>query len=1033
MKKLLKLVFVMALLLISPRYVFSQKTPKFTENSLSKSIHASKVKQYLNENQGDLLKEDLENLIISDEYYSKSSGITHIYVQQTYKGVKIYNAISSFAIKNNEIFYVGNVFKPNISKRINTVTPAITAQQAIENTANHFQLGRTSGLRMLNKNKNNFVYSSGNISQKEIPVNLVYTPLANGDLRLSWDLEIYTLDNKDMWSVRVDAADGSVIDQYNYVLTCNFGPVDHDHDEEVSPVNENKVKETASTNFDLFKTNATMMVDGSSYRVYDLPKESPSHGNLGLVNEPANVEASPFGWHDTNGRAGAEFTITRGNNVYAQEDANGNNGFGFAPDGGANLTFDFPIDLTKEPSEYVSGAVTNLFYGNNMMHDVWYAYGFDEASGNFQQNNYGKGGVGNDFVIADAQDGSGFNNANFGTPPDGGSGRMQMFLWNRPNPDRDGDLDNGIVAHEYGHGISIRLGGGPANSGCLRVQEQQGEGWSDWFGLMITMEPGDAAEDRRGIGTYALNQAPTGNGIRRFPYSTDFSINPFTYDDIKTQAVPHGVGSVWGTILWDLTWAYVEKYGWSPDLYNGTGGNNRVMQIVLDGLKLQPCGSGFVDSRDAILAADLAMTGGDDQCLIWEVFAKRGLGASADQGNADSRADGTEAFDIPDTIITVAKNADSCGTEMPELKITNFSGADITSFDYNYSIDGGPTVNETFSGNIAACSTGTLTLNLGTLSRGTRSVVFNIVNPPATKTFTVSANDSGVQNEVNTFETAADELITNDVTTWERGAAAGALLSAAVAGSQVYGTNLGGAHGNQKTAHLVSQCYDLSNSENTMLKFKMAFDLENNFDIMFVEYSTDNKNWTILGTADDTDWYNSDRTPNNADCQNCVGAQWTGEGELASSHSSGGTNASSMKNYSYPLNDFDSTGSAETSMLFRFTFLSDPAVTQEGVIIDDFVIESDVILSTDDNEFNNGITIFPNPTNGTVTIDSAISIENATISVYDVMGRVLTNETSTNTINANRISLDISKFSSGAYFVTINNGNRLATKRIIKN
>jgi extracellular elastinolytic metalloproteinase len=42
--------------------------------------------------------------------------------------------------------------------------------------------------------------------------------------------------------------------------------------------------------------------------------------------------------------------------------------------------------------------------------------------------------LGNDFVIADAYDGSRTNNANFGTPPDGSSPRMQMFVWTHPTP-----------------------------------------------------------------------------------------------------------------------------------------------------------------------------------------------------------------------------------------------------------------------------------------------------------------------------------------------------------------------------------------------------------------------------------------------------------------------------------------------------------------------------------------------------------------------------------------------------------------------
>ena len=75
-------------------------------------------------------------------------------------------------------------------------------------------------------------------------------------------------------------------------------------------------------------------------------------------------------------------------------------------------------------------AVQNLFYLNNVIHDTLYAHGFNEAAGNFQIDNFGNGGAGNDPVNAEAQDGSGTDNANFATPADGSSPRMQMYLWN---------------------------------------------------------------------------------------------------------------------------------------------------------------------------------------------------------------------------------------------------------------------------------------------------------------------------------------------------------------------------------------------------------------------------------------------------------------------------------------------------------------------------------------------------------------------------------------------------------------------------
>jgi hypothetical protein len=91
----------------------------------------------------------------------------------------------------------------------------------------------------------------------------------------------------------------------------------------------------------------------------------------------------------------------------------------------------------------------------------------------------------------------------------------------------------------------------------------------------------------------------------------------------------------------------VDVYGWDPDLYNGNGGNNIAFQLVLDGMKLQPCSPGFVDGRNAILAADVANYEGENRCEIWRAFAKRGLGVNASQGSSNNRFDGVEDFTLP--------------------------------------------------------------------------------------------------------------------------------------------------------------------------------------------------------------------------------------------------------------------------------------------------------------------------------------------------------------------------------------------------
>src|SRR5690606_1613305 len=100
----------------------------------------------------------------------------------------------------------------------------------------------------------------------------------------------------------------------------------------------------------------------------------------------------------------------------------------------------------------------------------------------------------------------------------------------------------------------------------------------------------------------------------------------------------------------DLNWALIDEYGFDPNVKTGTGGNNIAMSLVIEGLKLTSCEPGFIDARDGILAADELLYNGDNACLIWEVFANRGLGLSADQGDSDDRTDQVEAFDTPECI-----------------------------------------------------------------------------------------------------------------------------------------------------------------------------------------------------------------------------------------------------------------------------------------------------------------------------------------------------------------------------------------------
>ena len=383
----------------------------------------SPIEHYLIQNQTelDLSNSEIENWLIYDQHSDKSLGLTYTYIQQTHEQIPVYNANANFVSKDGVVQLTGNNFIKNISKNSNSVTPALSHRDAINAAAFHMNLKQPNEITVIEK-KETTVYQAADLSAENIPVTLMLFPVNQDEIRLVWDLNIRVLDGNDWWSIKIDALNGDLLDKVNWTLYCDFRNEDHKvHNDECTSSRKPIMQLTASAPAPPPSTD--------QYNVFAIPTESPNHGSRTLVIGPYNSTASPYGWHDDNGSAGAEYTYTRGNNVRATEDVNDNNGVGFMPDGGATLDFDFPLNLNQAPANYQDVAITNLFYMNNIMHDVWYHYGFDEASGNFQQNNYGNGGAGSDYVNADAQDGGGTNNANFSTPNDGNNPRMQMYLW----------------------------------------------------------------------------------------------------------------------------------------------------------------------------------------------------------------------------------------------------------------------------------------------------------------------------------------------------------------------------------------------------------------------------------------------------------------------------------------------------------------------------------------------------------------------------------------------------------------------------
>jgi len=769
MKKVI-LPLVIAVFAAIPSISFAQSNEVLIKNYISQN----KLREYK--------KSDLNQFVIDNVDSSKSLSSDVVKIQQTYNGLPVYGTVATVLVKNNTVTYFNDNFIKDY-KSTGPATASLNKKAALDKIAADLGKNEISDLPLLD------FFQQGQNKHVAAKQRLVYSSDEKGNLKLAYEFLVHEPKTSNHWNYVIDANSGEVISKMNLNLSCNFHEDAYSHESQAVAFPQNKEYYPDNNN------SLLLSADNASYNVFALPVEAPTFAARSLVTNPWILTSSPEGWH-SNGVT--HYTITRGNNAYAYDDKDDDEAtFGSSPDGGATRNFNFPYDPNTKAINNLSAATTNLFYISNMMHDVFYKFGFTEAARNFQSNNFGNGGLDDDEVFAQSQDGGGYNNANFASYPDNYNPVMQMYLWigsnrvlfynaptdatsrvvnggvaqfgqplddmgitgdvklasvidgctalpagelagkiglierggvstctfaskvknaqnagatgviiynnvangstlgnmggtdatvtipsilitnsegeyikaklaaNTPvNVDLrldakyDGSFDNGIVSHEYGHGISNRLTGTGYN--CLNSgssKEQMGEGWSDFFALMLTNKPGDNASVARGIGTYASGQAITGSGIRPAKYSPDFAINDYTYTDTNGMEynngqgiVPdvHSIGFVWATMLWDLNWEYVAKYGYASNVTSSTtNGSARVLQLVTDALKLQACNPTFVDGRNAILQAEMATTGGADKCMIWRTFAKRGLGVNASAGSKTSINDQTQDFTVP--------------------------------------------------------------------------------------------------------------------------------------------------------------------------------------------------------------------------------------------------------------------------------------------------------------------------------------------------------------------------------------------------
>jgi extracellular elastinolytic metalloproteinase len=308
------------------------------------------------------------------------------------------------------------------------------------------------------------------------------------------------------------------------------------------------------------------------------------------------------------------------------------------------------------------------------MHDWSYYLGFTEVNSNLQRDNFGNTQPGPfpvgrevDPEVGQAQAGHltgtvnpafGRDNANQITLQDGLPGITNQYLWQPIAnavyvPCVDGAYDVSVAAHEYGHAIQHRMTAGP-NQGLVGHQARSmGESWSDLTAVEYLNGYGFvpiADENPFAVGPYVTGDPQ--RGVRN--YGMDDS--PLNYSNVGYDFVGpqvHADGEIWSALNFAIREALIAKYdnafpagdqrlqtrcadGRLPA--DACPGNRRWIQLMHDGFLLQPSATSMIDSRDALLAADLLRFGGENQAELWAAFARHGLGEGASSEGTNDTA-----------------------------------------------------------------------------------------------------------------------------------------------------------------------------------------------------------------------------------------------------------------------------------------------------------------------------------------------------------------------------------------------------------
>ncbi|HMC99847.1 MAG TPA: M36 family metallopeptidase, partial [Ferruginibacter sp.] len=405
---------------------------------------------------------DLSNFIVNYSYFNQAGNEQLVYLVQGYKGLPVFNQMMVLSFRDGKLLSKAGGFLPNMDQLTSgrSAIPSVSASNAVRSALTESRLIAPASISQRYTINGGKKLDFGNLglSKESVTAELMWVPVFDGtnaitSVKLGWQVEVSPLISSDYWLVRVDASNSSIVNKSNLTVFDSWDKSgDHLSDDnfllkDPSKWAKNPFESKSSldhifsiTDNGKTQTNNPSLVTTVNYTVIKYPAEAPSFpgGAAAIHTNPwtmAGGLATTYGWHND---GVLDYTVSRGNNVHAHEDqaaTNSNAGIQAqsttTPDP-LNFTYAGQPNYTVQPTTagFQQFAITNLFYWNNIIHDATYKYGFNEVARNFQNNNQLLGGLGLDYVQADAQDGSGTNNANFATPADGTRPRMQMYLFN---------------------------------------------------------------------------------------------------------------------------------------------------------------------------------------------------------------------------------------------------------------------------------------------------------------------------------------------------------------------------------------------------------------------------------------------------------------------------------------------------------------------------------------------------------------------------------------------------------------------------